>query len=231
MIEVKKLKKSFESKLVLDNVNFKVCEGEFAIIFGLNGEGKTTIIKCLIGLLERDSGFIQLSPEDKSMIGLYMGHEMLIEKLTVYEYLMYVGVLKNLSSDFIKNKIKKYSHLLNFEMYLNKFISQISFGTKSKVLFTASIINEPKLLILDEPFIGLDLITFKEISNIMLSLKKEGCTIFISSHQINNISSLIDKILILSNKKIVLEKSIDDLKIYNDTELTNYIISYLENKH
>jgi ABC-2 type transport system ATP-binding protein len=231
MIEVNNLIKSFGSKLVLDNVNFKVCEGEFTIIYGLNGEGKTTIIKCIIGFLERNSGVIQISPKDKTMIGLYMGHEMLIEKLTVYEYLMYVGALKNLSPDFVKNKIKNYSQLLNFELYLNQFISQVSFGTKSKVLFTASIINEPKLLILDEPFIGLDLIAFKEISNILFSLKKDGCTIFISSHQVNNLSFLIDKILILSNKKIVLEKPIDELKINDDTELTNFIISYLEKKH
>ncbi|MCB0747621.1 MAG: ABC transporter ATP-binding protein [Ignavibacteriae bacterium] len=229
MIRVENLTKTFDSKTILEDINFTVNHGEIAMIYGLNGVGKTTLIKCMLGFIPFDKGIVEIKPSTKSEIGLYLSHDMLIEKLTISEYLFIAGILKGLSKEYIKNFIIEYAKRLRFEEHLKSYISKISFGTKSKVLLTASLINKPKTLILDEPFIGLDLISIKEISKILLETKKQGCSIFISSHQVDIVDDIIDKIIILKEKRIVFEKSSEDFikEGGNKNKLSETIISYL----
>lgn len=231
MIKIGNLFKKYNSNVVLNDINFTIQNGELAVIYGLNGTGKTTLIKCLTGLMKPNSGSIQIIPDEKSKIGLYLGHEMLIEKLTIKEYLFFTGILKCLTKKDIESKILHYSKILNYETYLNEYISKISFGTKSKVLLTAAILNDPKILIMDEPFIGMDIPTIKTVTDILKNFKENDCTILISSHQVDLLENCIDKILILKNQKIILEKQINELNLDNKNQLTDLILSYLEQKN
>ncbi|NHN27375.1 ABC transporter ATP-binding protein [Flavobacterium jejuense] len=222
MVEIKNIYKQYGGKTILNDINFTINSGEIAVIYGVNGAGKTTLIKCMIDLIKYD-GVVKLIPNDKNQIGIYLGHEVLIEKLKVSEYLYLAGHLKNLSKEEIKNKINTLADKLNFIEHLNDLISNVSFGTKTKVLLAASVINSPKLLILDEPFTGLDLIIVDEVVALLKELKKDNCTIFISSHQVNILEDIIDKIFILKNKEIIYNGSVN-----KNTDLTNFVLSYLK---
>lgn len=228
MIKVENLSKKFSSTVVLENINFSIEKGEFAVIYGRNGAGKTTLIKCLAGLIQSNIGIINLVPSNKKKIGLYLGHEVLIDKLTVKEYIFLAGKLKGLLNDEIESKITELSQTLDLVIHLNKLISKISFGTKSKVLFATSILNDPEILIMDEPFIGLDLIVIKKVVNTLSRLKENGCTIFISSHQVDILENFTDKILILKNQTIVLEEKTKNLNIKSTDQLSDLVLTYLK---
>ena len=228
MIKVVNLSKRFNSTIVLENINFLIEEGELAVIYGRNGAGKTTLIKCITGLIKPNMGIINFVPGNQNKIGLYLGHEVLINKLTVKEYIFLAGKLKGLSNDEIESKITELSQTLDFALHLNKLICEISFGTKSKVLFSISILNDPEILILDEPFIGLDLIAIKEVVNVLSNLKQNGCTIFISSNQVDILENITDKFLILKNQTIIVEKKIKDLNIESIDQLSHLVLTYLQ---
>ena len=228
MIKVENLTKRFNSNIILENINFLIEKGELSVIYGRNGAGKTTLIKCLIGLLKPNTGTVNLIPNNKNKIGLYLGHEMLIDKLTVKEYILLAGKLKGLLNNEIESKITEISQTLDFEAHLNKLISTISFGTKSKVLLATSIINDPEILVMDEPFIGLDLIAIKEVVNVLSNLKEKGCTLFISSNQVDILENFTDKILILKNQTIILEKKINTLNIESTDQLSDLVLTYLK---
>ncbi|MEZ0183147.1 ATP-binding cassette domain-containing protein [Flavobacterium oncorhynchi] len=228
MIKVENLSRKFNSNIVLENINFLIEKGELSVIYGRNGAGKTTLIKCLTGLLKPNTGTIKLLPNNKEKIGLYLGHEMLIDKLTAKEYIFLAGKLKGLTNNEIESKLTELSQTLDFETHLNKLISKISFGTKSKVLLATSIINDPEILIMDEPFIGLDLIAIKEVVNLLSNLKEKGCTLFISSNQVDILENFTDKILILKNQTIIYEKKTNALNIESIDQLSDLVLSYLE---
>jgi ABC-type multidrug transport system ATPase subunit len=227
MIKVEKLSHEFNSDIILNDINFTIEKGKLAVIYGKNGAGKTTLIKCLVGLIKPTNGNINITPNNKKAIGVYLGHEMLIEKLTIREYLTLAGTLKGLIKDKIESKIIEFSQNLNFSDHLDKSISKISFGTKSKVLFVASIINDPEILIMDEPFVGMDLIAIKEVVNVLTTLKKNGSTLFISSHQVDMLETFIDQILILKNQKIILNQNIDNLNIKSINQLLDLVLTNL----
>lgn len=228
MIKVANLNKVFNKNTVLENINFTINDGQIAVIYGLNGSGKTTLIKCLVGLLKSENNGIEFDGINKSQISLYLGHEMLINSLTAYEYLYLSAVLKNISHSDIEKKILEFSKILNFENYLNQYISKLSFGTKSKILFTVATINNPKILIMDEPFIGIDLVTLEKLMKVLVELKMNGCTILISSNQVEFLESIIDKVLILKDNKILIDKTIEDLSIQNFKQLSNMILTHLK---
>lgn len=227
MINVVSLSKKYHSNLVLDDISFYVPKGKMAIIYGVNGAGKTTLIKLMINLIESDAGYVEVSANLKSEIGVYLGHEILIEKLTIREYLFLTGILKGMPVTFLDIKIKELSEKLNFEKYLDYFISKISLGTKTKVLFTASIINGPKFLIMDEPFLGVDLLTLKVFTTILKDLKDNGCTIFISSNQADFLDDIIDKVIILKDSKIIINDSLENLNLLNSSQLSDFVIKKL----
>ncbi|MDQ8013209.1 MAG: ABC transporter ATP-binding protein [Flavobacterium nitrogenifigens] len=228
MIRVEKLSKTYGSSIVLDNVNFLIEKGEIAVIYGRNGAGKTTLIKCLSGLVKPDCGSISLAPDNKKKIGLYLGHEMLIGKLKVKEYLFLAGKLHGLSNAEIESKTSALAQSLDFGQHLDKMASKISFGTKSKVLFAASVINDPEILIMDEPFIGLDLIAIKEVVRVLSDLRKKGCTLFISSNQVDILENFTDKILILKNQTIALERKANIPNSENNGQLSDFILAHLK---
>lgn len=225
MIKIQNISKYYKEKLIVHKISFEVKPSELAVIYGVNGSGKTTIIKMITGLISKNSGNVNLIPSNKNKISIFLGHEMLITKLTVKEYLFFVGKLKETQE--IEEKILSLSLKLNFDKYLNELIMNLSFGTKTKVLFAACLINEPKILIMDEPFIGVDLITLQQLVKILSELKHNGCTIFISSHQVDILEKITDKIIILKDNEIILDEYVKNISFNNSNELTSFILSKL----
>jgi ABC-2 type transport system ATP-binding protein len=228
MINIVNLSKKYNSVTVFENLSLNIPEGSLAVIYGENGAGKTTLIKALTGLITVNGGTIDIISNSKSKIGIYLGHDFLIEKLTVREYLYLSGVLKKIAEIELQNKILDISKKLNFEKYLDYLISNVSLGTKTKVLFSATILNDPKILIMDEPFLGIDILTLNEIIILLKQLKQNGCTIFISSHQVDILENIIDKIIILKNGKIIIDDTINNLDLSNASQLTNFVIGKIK---
>jgi ABC-2 type transport system ATP-binding protein len=228
MISIINVTKKYDNATVLKDLSLVIPKGNLAVIYGENGAGKTTLIKSIIGLIKIDNGTISINPNSKEKTGIYLGHDFLINKLQVREYLFLCGILKNINEDDLKIKIKEISRKLNFEKYLDYLISKVSLGTKTKILFSSAILNDPEILIMDEPFLGIDILTLNEMIIILNQLKKEGCTIFISSHQVDILENIIDKIFILKNGKIIIDDTIQNLGICNPTQLTNFVIKNIK---
>lgn len=225
MINVKKLNKKYGSETVLNNISFTIKEGDLGVIYGRNGAGKTTLIKSVTGFIEADFDMVSILSENKPEVGVYLGHEMLLEKLTVREYLHLSGTLKKVPKSELTVKIKELSEKLNFNDYLDKYISKLSFGTKSKVLFASALLNNPKVLILDEPFTGMDLISIKETVKLLQELKEKGCSVLVSSHQVDVLDNVIDRVIILKDNVIVFDNDAISCKGNNQEDFVNFILS------
>jgi len=223
MIRVENLYKSYNSNIILEHVSIIIKEGEIAILYGKNGVGKTTLIKCILGLINYHKGKINLSSSNK--VGVVLNNEMLIKKLTVFEYLKFVCLLKEMKSEDFYFKIKKLINYFDLENDKNKLVEELSNGTKSKIKLIASIIFDPLIMILDEPFSGMDIVTIEKSVKLINKKASEGCSILISSHNINIVKTIQADLLILKDKTIkqkITHKEINNLENLN-TFLLNVI--------
>lgn len=221
-IEIKDLRKSFtyEGKVTeaVRGVSLSIEKGEIFGLLGPNGAGKTTIISILIGLLERDSGKVSLLGMDldkdiekiKARTNIVTGFTMLGMRLSVREYLNYFAMIYD-----IKDKEKNINGLIKDLGLSSKEdipINDLSSGYKQRVLLAKSLINDPEIIYMDEPTVGLDVGVAIKVRNIVSNLKKKGVTIIFTSHNLNEVEELCDRVALLSNGKIVQMGSIDEIK-------------------
>ncbi len=217
MLQVKNIVKNYGKICAVNNLSFEVKDGEIFGLLGENGAGKTTTFRIILGLLDADSGSVTLNGEKidyskTDKIGYVTEERSLLTKLTVKEQLIYYGVLKGLTE---KEVLDKMDSLLNeFDMidYKNRKIKELSKGNQQKIQFISAVINDPVLLILDEPFTGLDPINVALFKNYIRKLKKQGCSIIFSSHQMEHIEEFCEKMVILVKGKSILEGYIKDIK-------------------
>lgn len=198
-------------------MSFTVDDGEIFGLLGSNGAGKTTTFRMIMGLLDATSGKITLdgkkidySVTDK--IGFVTEERSLLTKMTVKEQIIYYGRLKGLSEKEILKRLDDWLERFQIKEYKNRKIKELSKGNQQKIQFIAAVINEPKLLILDEPFTGLDPINVKLLKEAIYSLQKKGCSIIFSSHQMEHIEQFCEKLVILVKGKTVLEGYLKDIK-------------------
>ena len=217
MLKVDKVTKYYGDNCAVNNLSFEVKDKEIFGLLGSNGAGKTTTFRMIMGLLDFNSGDITLDGKhiDYSLtdkIGFVTEERSLLTKMTVKEQLIYYGVLKGLSEKQVLDKID--SLLTEFEIldYKNRKIKELSKGNQQKVQFIAAIINDPILLILDEPFTGLDPINVAMFKKYIRKLQKKGCSIIFSSHQMEHIEEFCEKLVILVKGKSILEGYIKDIK-------------------
>ena len=161
MLKVENVTKKYGELVAVDNLSFSVKDGEIFGLLGLNGAGKTTTFRMILGLLDDYSGKITIDNEKinyeiTDKIGFLTEERSLLTKLTVREQIIYYGILKSMNEDDILKKLDYWLDRFGISDYKNKKIKELSKGNQQKVQFISSIINEPKLLILDEPFSGLD---------------------------------------------------------------------------
>ena len=217
MLKVENVSKYYGDFKAVDNLSFEVKEGEIFGLLGANGAGKTTTFRMIMNLLEPSSGKITLNGKKidyniTDEIGFLTEERSLLLKLTVKELMIYYGSLKSMKKDEILSELKKWLKRFNIEEYENKKIKELSKGNKQKIQFISSIIHKPKLLILDEPFSGLDPINVDMFIDVINELKKNGTIIIFSSHQMNHVELFCEKLLILDHGKTIIEGNLKDIK-------------------
>ena len=177
MLKVENVTKKYGDLTAVNNLSFTVNDGEIFGLLGLNGAGKTTTFRMILGLIDDYSGKITLDdkPIDYTVtdkIGFLTEERSLLTKLTVLEQIKYYGALKSIPGEEIEDKLDHWLEIFGIKEYKNKKIKELSKGNQQKVQFISAIINEPKLLILDEPFSGLDPINVELFKKIILELKE-----------------------------------------------------------
>ncbi len=226
ILDVKELTKRFDTKIVLDNISFDVGKGVIFGLLGPNGAGKTTMIRIILDILRADHGDIDIFGRKfddalKARIGYLPEERGLYQKITVFECLKYFAELKEVKKsddkiDFWLNKVELYD-------YKRKKIEELSKGMQQKVQLVAAFIHNPELLILDEPFSGLDPLNTKLIKDILVDLKREGKTIILSTHQMDQVERMCDRILLINQGKRVLYGSLAEIKSnYKESVVVEY---------
>ena len=221
MIEIKNVSKSYNGKdLALDNVNFEVKDGEIFAFIGHNGAGKTTMIKSITGILSFDSGDILINnksiKEEPLACKLDMAYVPdnpdLYENMKAIDFINFVCDMYNVPILTRKKNITKYAQMFEIEDKLTNDISSFSHGMKQKVSLIAALSHNPKVLIMDEPFVGLDPKAVFDIKEIMRQMTKEGKTIFFSTHILDVAEKLCDRVAIIKKGKIVKIGKMKDIK-------------------
>lgn len=213
-VKVSNLSKSFNGHNVVKDISFDISKGEIFGLIGPNGAGKTTIIRMLLDIIRPDSGDIRilddtLSSETKNRIGYLPEERGLYKKLTVFETLVYLGALKERDS---KERAKTLLEKMGMLSHKDKKISELSKGMQQKIQIIAAIIHDPEFIILDEPFSGLDPVNMKLVKELIIELGKEGKTILISTHMMDQVERMCDRIFMINKGNGVLYGSIDEIK-------------------
>ena len=217
MLQVKNKVNYYGNYKAVDNLSCEVKDGEIFGLLGENGAGKTTTFRIIMGLLEATKGEVLLdgkhinySITDK--IGFVTEERSLLTKMTVKEQLIFYGVLKGMREKKIEQEMKYWLKEFQIESYENRKIKELSKGNQQKIQFISAVLHHPKLLILDEPFTGLDPINVELMKKAIYKLQKEGCSIIFSSHQMEHIENFCEKLIILVKGKPVVDGYVKDIK-------------------
>ncbi len=222
-IEIMGLKKTFTSNFmlkkynVLKDINISVEKGEIYGFLGPNGAGKTTTIKCMLGLISFDSGesFIcgknSRSLEERKKIGFLPEHPYFYDYLTAKELLCFSGMLFSIPVKKVKNKAKDLLELVGLEGKEDLKLKKFSKGMIQRLGFAQALINDPEIVILDEPFSGVDPIGRKELRDLIISLKNSGKTVFFSSHILQDMEMIVDTVGIILEGEIIKQGKLSDL--------------------
>lgn len=210
-IVISNLNKSYCSKKVLTDLNLTVYEGELFGFIGRNGVGKSTTIDCMIGMKKFDNGTIKIYDYDikenpieiKKIIGYVSSEPILYEEMTGIEYLKFIASIYKVDPSTFKDKYVKLCERLEFKLDDLSFqISGYSHGMKQKISLISSIIHDPKIWILDEPTVGLDFLAVKELKKMMVEYAKAGNTVFLTSHNIDFVSDICNRVAIINKGNV-----------------------------
>ena len=217
MLKVEHVTKYYGEYPAVIDESFTVEPGEIFGLLGVNGAGKTTTFRMILGLLDKTEGSITLDGKEidydvTDKIGFLAEERSLLLKLTVYEQALFYGRLKGMSNTKIEEKLDYYLKRFNIEEYKNRKIKELSKGNQQKIQFITALLNDPKLLILDEPFSGLDPVNIELFKSVILELKEKGTMIIFSTHRMEHAEMFCEKLLILVKGKTVLEGKLKDIK-------------------
>ncbi len=210
-IVIDKLNKSYGEKKVLTDLSLEVYEGELFGFIGRNGIGKSTTIDCMIGMKKFDSGTIKIYDYDikenpievKKLIGYVSSEPILYEEMTGMEYLKFISNIYKVDASTFSEKYKKLCERLEFKLEdLGFQISGYSHGMKQKLSLISSLIHEPKIWILDEPTVGLDFLAVEELKKMMVEYSKMGNTVFLTSHNIDFVSDICNRVAIINKGNV-----------------------------
>ena len=217
MLKVEHITKYYDQTKAVDDLSFEVEDGKIFGLLGVNGAGKTTTFRMIIGLLEPTEGKITLDgkPIDYNVtdtIGFLTEERSLLTKLTVKEQIIYYGTLKGMKEKEILKRLDEWLKRFHIEEYKERKIKELSKGNQQKVQFISAVINNPKLLILDEPFSGLDPINVEMFMDAIKDFKKRGSSIIFSSHRMEHVEMFCESLVILVKGKSVLEGELKQIK-------------------
>ncbi|MCX7909797.1 MAG: ATP-binding cassette domain-containing protein [Ignavibacteria bacterium] len=216
-LEVNSICKSFKEHKAVDNISFAVEKGKIFGILGPNGAGKTTTIRMIAGVFFPDEGEISVLGERsvekiQHRIGYLPEERGLYKKMKVIDQLVYFAELKGTPNTLAKQKARLWLNKLDAKDWENKKVQELSKGMQQKIQFLSTLLHEPDLLILDEPFSGFDPINVEIFKNVLLDLKAEGKTILLSTHIMEQAEQLCDDVCLINKGKVILKGSIADIK-------------------
>ena len=211
MIEIKNVSKKYGSKKALDNVSFNIENGNIFAFIGHNGAGKTTMIKAMMGIIGFDEGDILINEksikenpiECKKIMAYIPDNPDLYENMKAIDFINFVCDMYETPLDVRESNIQKYSKMLELENNLQDEISSFSHGMKQKVALIAALSHNPEILIMDEPFVGLDPKAVFDMKKIMKDMVNEGKIVFYSTHILDVAEKLCDEVAIIKNGKLI----------------------------
>ncbi|WP_078435592.1 ABC transporter ATP-binding protein [Metabacillus halosaccharovorans] len=209
--------KRFGSYLAVDQLSITIPENEIFGFLGANGAGKTTTFRMILGLLNPSDGTItwngnRISYEESDKIGYLPEERGLYPKLKVKDQLMYLGRLKGMSKQQVVTEMDHWLQRFNVTEYANKKVEELSKGNQQKIQFIAAVLHKPKLLILDEPFSGLDPINVELLKKAVVDLKEAGTSIVFASHRMEHVEELCQHLCIMHKGKPVVHGSLREIK-------------------
>jgi len=233
MLKVTNLTKKYKDITAVDNISFQVNKGEIIGLLGPNGAGKSTTIKSIVGLLKVTSGTILIngkindSIEAKKDFAYIPEFPKLYDNLSVWEHIEFIA--KAYKIENYKDQALKYLEKYDMLNKKNKLASELSKGMQQKVSIICNLIIDPEIYFFDEPMIGLDPKAIKETKNIFIELKNKGKSVFISTHLLDSIEKICDKILIMKDGKIITKGSIEELKGSKEITLEDLFLEATDN--
>ena len=234
MLRIENYSKSYDSKRVVDHLSLHVLPGEIFGFIGHNGAGKSTTIKSIAGILDFDEGHITIDGKDivkdpiacKSVMAYIPDNPDLYEGLTGIRYLNFIADVFQIESNKRDALIKKYADAFELTSNLGDSISSYSHGMKQKLTIISALIHEPKLLLLDEPFVGLDPKASHTLKGIMREICDAGGCIFFSTHVLEVVEKLCDHVAIIKEGKIVKEGKVEE--VMGDQSLEEVFLELVE---
>ncbi len=218
ILEVRNLKKSFSTQKAVDDVSFDIGRGAVFGMLGPNGAGKTTLLRMITGIFYPDQGNIlfegkKFNPEDDIVRIGYMPEERgLYKKMKIGEQALYLARLKGLSKSEAMEKIRYWFERMEMQTWWNKKVQDLSKGMSQKLQFVTTILHEPSLIILDEPFSGLDPVNANLIKDEIFNLAKRGSTIIFSTHRMEQVEEICDHIVLINKGQKILDGSVKQVK-------------------
>lgn len=215
-LKIENVSKTFGSKLVVDNISLELNKPGVFGLLGTNGAGKTTTIRMLLGIIKKDKGTITWNGKEvdrkKVNFGYLPEERGVYPKVKIMDQLKYFAELKGMDKEETIKSINKWAKKLKVEEYLEMPAEKLSKGNQQKIQFMTAVIHDPELVVLDEPFSGLDPVNTEILKNIIIDLVKKGKYVIMSAHEMHTIEEFCTDILILNKGKTVLKGNIKDIK-------------------
>ena len=220
MIEVKQVAKSFGEIKAVQDVSFQANDGEITGLLGPNGAGKSTTIRMLYGLLQPDQGEVLIDGmvvaenpnEARKQIGALPDAYGLYPRLTARENIRYFAKLQGMKGKELERRLDELEDILDMKDITSRRVDGFSQGQRMKVSIARAIVHRPKHVILDEPTNGLDVMTTRAMRKLILSMKEDGCCVLLSSHIMQEVASLCDKIVIIADGRVVVDGDVEQIR-------------------
>lgn len=217
LLSIQSVSKNYHNHKALDNVTFEVEKGKIFGLLGPNGAGKTSLIRIITSITGADSGQVflngeKLSEKHISQIGYMPEERGLYKKMKVGEQLLYLAQLKDMSKPDAIKEIKYWFEKFDISSWWNKKVEELSKGMQQKIQFIATVIHKPQLLILDEPFSGLDPVNSQLIKEEIYQLRLDGKTIIFSTHRMEQVEEICEDIVLINQGKIILEGTVQNIR-------------------
>lgn len=230
MLEVRNIVKQYAKHRALDDVSLHVEKGSIFGLLGPNGAGKTSLIRIINQITAPDSGEVyfdgmRLSPDHIGRIGYLPEERGLYKKMEIGEQMLYLAQLKGLSRKEATDRIKHWFEKMEMQTWWNKKVEDLSKGMQQKVQFVATVVHQPDLIILDEPFSGFDPVNVDIIKEEILSLNRNGATIIFSTHRMESVEELCNSIVLINKSRKILDGKVKDIK--HSYRTNTYRIEYL----
>lgn len=218
ILQIDQVKKYFTTQKAVDDVSFSIPRGSIFGLLGPNGAGKTTLLRMITGIIYPDSGNILLKGKkftpvkDAGMIGYMPEERGLYKKMKIGEQALYLAQLKGLSKAEAIEKIKEWFVKLEMQTWWNKKVEDLSKGMSQKLQFVTTVLHEPELIILDEPFSGLDPVNANLIKDEIFRLSQKGSTIIFSTHRMEQVEEICDHIILMNKGQKILDGTVKSIK-------------------